>query len=96
MAIFGWLGGISLKLYPLVARKEGLEACEEALHVLARYKSLVSKSTMMEMIQTVLDNNVFGFGDKNYIQKEGFAIGSRLGNLFACAYMRKWNQALLQ
>ena len=33
----------------------------------------------MEMIRTVLDNNVFGFGDKRYIQKEGVAIGSRLG-----------------
>ena len=30
------------------------------------------------MIQTVVDN-VFGFGDKTYIQKEGVAIGSRLG-----------------
>ena len=52
-------------------RKEGLEACEEALQ--ARSKSLVGKRAMMEMIQTVLDNNVFGFGDKSYIQKESIA-----------------------
>ena len=50
----------------------------------------------MEMIQTVLDNNVFGFGDKSYIQMEGIAIGSRLGKSFACAYMRKWDEALLR
>ena len=50
----------------------------------------------MEMIRTVLDNNVFGFGDKSYIQKEGIAIGSRLGKNFACAYMRKWDEALLR
>ena len=83
-----------VKLYPSVPRKEGLEACEEALQ--ARSKSLVSKTAMMEMIQTVLDNNVFGFGDKRYIQKEGIAIESRLGKNFACAYMRKWDEALLQ
>ena len=74
-----------VKLYPSVPRKEGLEACEEALQ--ARSKSLVSKTAMMEMIQTVLDNNVFGFWDKSYIQKEGIAIGSRQGKNFACAYM---------
>ena len=51
---------------------------------------------MMEMIQTVLDYNMFGFGDKCYIQKEDIAIGSRLGKNFACAYMPKWDDALLQ
>ena len=83
-----------VKLYPSVPRKEGLQACEEALST--RLRSLVSGKAAMEMIQTVLDNNVFGFGDKSYIQKEGIAIGSRLGKNFACAYMRKWDEALLR
>ena len=83
-----------VKLYPSVPRKEGLEACEEALQ--ARSKSLVIKTAMMEMIQTVLGNSAFGFGDKSYIQKEGIAIGLRLGKNFACANMCKWDEVLLQ
>ena len=46
----------------------------------------------MEMTRTVLDNNAFGFGDRNYIQKEGIAIGSRLGKNFACTFLRKWDE----
>ena len=83
-----------VKLYPSVPRKEGLQACEEALST--RLRSLVSGKAAMEMIRTVLDNNVFGFGDKSLIQKEGVAIGSRLGKNFACAYMPKWDEALLR
>ena len=57
-----------VKLYPSVPRKEGLQACEEALST--RLRSLVSGKAAMEMIQTVLDNNVFGFGDKSaYMRK---------------------------
>ena len=82
------------KLYPSVPRKEGLEACKEALE--NRSSSLVDTESAMQMIRTVLDNNIFGFGDQNYIQREGVAIGSRLGKNFACTYMRKWDEALLE
>ena len=64
------------KLYPSVPRKEGLDASREALE--NRSTSLVDTESVMQMIRTVLDNNIFGFGDQNYIQKEGVAIGSRL------------------
>ena len=47
------------------------------------------------MIETVLENNVFQFGDNHFIQTEGVAIGSRLGKKFACTYMRKWNEQLV-
>ena len=50
----------------------------------------------MEMIGTVLDNNAFRFGDRNYIQKEGVAIDSRLGKNFECMYMRKWDKEILK
>ena len=60
-----------------------------------RSEPLAGKDGVMEMIKMVLDNKVFGFGETNYIQKEGIAIGSRLGKSFACTYMRKWD-ALLQ
>ena len=48
----------------------------------------------MRMIENVLDNNVFDFNGKEYIQTEGLAIGSRLGKNFACAYMRRWDAEL--
>ena len=68
-------------LCPSVPRKEGLDACEEPLSM--RSKPLVDKAGVFEMIKVVLDNNVFGFGDTNDIQKEGVAVGSRLGKNFA-------------
>ena len=49
-----------------------------------RSEPLAGKDGVMEMIKMVLENNVFGFGETNYIQKEGIAIGSRLGKNFAC------------
>ena len=48
------------------------------------------------MIETVLDFNGFGLREKNYRQTEGIAIGSRLGRNFACAYMWKWDEKLLE
>ena len=73
-------------------KKERFEAYEEALST--RPKSLVCKATVLEIIHTVIDKNVFGFGHKTYIQKEGVAIGSRLGKNFACTYMQIWDEAL--
>ena len=82
------------KLYPSIPRREGLAACEETLS--ARSRPLVDKEREMEIIRTVLYNSTFGFGDRNYIQKEGVAIGSRLGKNFAYTYMRKWDEELLK
>ena len=50
----------------------------------------------MEMIKVVLDNNNFSLGDKHFLQKGGVAIGSRLGRNFACSFMRKWDEKLLE
>ena len=44
------------------------------------------------MIETVLDFNGFGLGEKNYRQTDGIAIGRN----FACAYMRKWDEKFLE
>ena len=48
----------------------------------------------MDMINTVLDNNNFNFVDRNYLQTDGVAIGSRLGKNFACSYMRTGDEKL--
>ena len=59
-------------------------------------RSKIDKTGVMEMRKMVLDDNVFKFGNTDYIQKEGVAIESRLGKNFACVFMRKWDEALLQ
>jgi hypothetical protein len=63
---------------------------------LARTNPLVDTDHTLEMIKTVLDNNCFGFGNNHYLQKEGVAICSKLGKNFACTYMRKWDEKLLE
>lgn len=72
-----------------------MEACEEALN--RRTSPIIPTSYAMKMIETVLDNNNLSVGEgKHYQQKEGVAIGSRLGKNFACVYMRKWDEELLK
>ena len=78
------------KLYPSVPREEGLAACQKALEM--RSKPLIPTDFVMDMINTVLDNNNCNFGDRNYLQTDGVAIGSRLGKNFACSYMRTWDE----
>ncbi|KAK3089910.1 hypothetical protein FSP39_007586 [Pinctada imbricata] len=82
------------KLYPSVPREEGLAACQQALEM--RAKPLIPTHFVIEMIRTVLDNNNFNFGDRNFLQTDGVAIGSRLGKNFACSYMRTWDEKLLE
>ena len=59
-----------------------------------RTDQLVPTENVSDMIQTVLDSNVFGSDSTSYVQTEGIAIGSRLGKNFACSYMRKWDEEL--
>ena len=57
---------------------------------------MISTEYVLEMIKTVLENNIFKFGDDNFKQPEGIAIGSRVGRNFACSYMRKWDEELIK
>ena len=77
-------------LYPSVPKEEGIQACREGLEM--RTDPLVPTENVVDMIQTVLENNVFGFDNTSYVETEGIAIGSRLGKNFACSYMRKWDE----
>lgn len=72
-------------LYPNVPKKEALEACQEALQ--NRSNQDIPTEAVMQMLNTVLDNNIFEFEDNHYLQKDGTAIGSKLGKNFACTYM---------
>ena len=80
------------KLYPSVPKEEGIQARREGLEM--RTEPLVPTENVVNMIQTVLENNAFGFDNTSYVQTEGIAIGSRMGKNFACSYMRKWDNKL--
>ncbi len=81
-----------VKLYPSIPKKEGLEACKQALN--ERCTKTINTEAVIEMIETVLENNVIEFCGQEYRQKEGVAIGSKLGRNYACCYMRKWDEQL--
>ena len=80
-------------LYPSIPRQKGMEACKEALD--KRTDKRIPADATMLMIQTVLENNIFTFNGKSYLQMTGTAIGSRLGRNYACTYMGKWEEELL-
>ena len=80
-------------LYPNVSREEARQACKEASD--KRLKPMVPTVKILEMIDVVLENNNFKFGDQNYTQTEGTAIGSKLGMHYASTYMGKWESMLL-
>ena len=82
------------KLYPSVPKQEGLEACREGLN--SRSKPIVPTEEVLKMIEVILDNNNFNLGNMHYIQTNGIAIGSKLGKNFACSYMRKWDEKLME
>jgi hypothetical protein len=71
-----------------------LKACEEGLD--QRVDKSLPTTEVLEMIELVLNNNTFGFAGNHYKQVKGVAIGSMLGRNFACSYMRKWDERLLQ
>ena len=81
-------------LYPSIPKIEGLKACEEALK--KRTKQTLKRESVMEMLQIVLENNIFEFNQKQYTQIDGTAIGSKLGKNFACTYMGEWEDQLLR
>lgn len=83
-----------VKLYPSVPRKEGREACIEALE--ERTDKGIPAQEVLDMIDMVLEQNIFTFNDKHYVQKKGVAIGSKLGKNYACAYMRKFDEKLME
>ena len=46
----------------------------------------------MELGEMVLSSNEFTFEGERYRQKEGMAVGSKMGKNYACTYMGKWEE----
>ena len=82
------------KLYPSVPRREGLEACRAALD--GRSSKAIPTDEILKIIDLVLESNNFNLdADRQFLQKEGTAIGSRLGCNYACTYLGEWERELL-
>jgi hypothetical protein len=77
-------------LYPGVPKKEGLDACKQALD--NRPNPSIPTTDVLSMIRLVLENKNFSFNGKHYLQVEGTAIGSRLGMNYASTYLGVWEQ----
>ena len=77
-------------LYPMVPRKKAEEAMRKNLE--GRSTKTIPTEDLMELAKLVLDNNEFEFEGESYVQKEGTAIGSKLGKNYACAYMGEWEK----
>ena len=80
-------------LYPSVPRDKTREAVAQALQV--RTDQETSIETILELMDLVLENNFLSFNNKFYVQKEGTAIGSKLGRNYACTYLGEWEHELL-
>ncbi|KAH3725829.1 hypothetical protein DPMN_051680 [Dreissena polymorpha] len=50
---------------------------------------------MIDIRTTVFENNNFSLNEYNYVETDGVAIGSRLGENCACSYLRKLNEELM-
>ena len=77
-------------LYPMVPRIKAEAAMRKILE--ERKVKTIPTEEIMELSKLVLDSNEFGFEEGHYIQKEGTAIGSRLGKNYACAFMGEWEK----
>ena len=81
-------------LYPSVPRKEARTAVKKALE--ERSDEETDISTILELMDLVLEHNYIQFMGKYYLQTQGTAIGSKLGNNYACTYLGEWEKKLLQ
>ena len=79
----------------MVPFTDGINACRLALD--GREEASIPTEEVIGMIKTVLNNNNFNLtADRQFIQTDGTAIGSRLGRNYACTYMGWWERQLLE
>ena len=44
----------------------------------------------------MLESNEFMYEGEGYVQKEGTAIGSKMGKNYACSYMGMWEEEVAE
>ena len=81
-------------LYPSVPQAKAREAMWESLE--KRKEKKIPTKDLIELSELVLRSNEFQFEENNYIQKEGTAIGSKMGKNYACTYMGRWEKEVCE
>ena len=75
-------------LYPSVPRERARVAMERSLD--QRKIKKIPKEDVLEMSELILQSNEFSF--EEYVQREGTAIGSKMGKNYACTFMGMWEE----
>ena len=81
-------------LYPKILHGEGLSALQKILE-LKRDKK-VSTSTLVELAEVVLKNNVFAFGKKILKQLRGTAIGNKFAPPYSVVFIAELEEEVLR
>ena len=74
-------------LYTNIPHSEGLAASEFFLN--QRDNQVIPTPFIIKLMEFVLKNNNFKFNNKNYIQEQGTAMGTKMAPSYACLFMGK-------
>ena len=90
----------TLPLYtniPTSGENGGKQAFEKALNTRTlEEKSKIPTWYLMELLDLVLNGNIFEFNNKLYIQKIGTEMGTRVAPTYACLFMGWLEEKLLK
>ena len=81
-------------LYTNIPQAEGKEACKTYLN--QRPKNIPSTDWLLKLIDLILTGNNFTFNNKNYLQKQGTAMGTKMAPAYANLFMGILENKLLQ
>ena len=81
-------------LYTSIPHSDGITACEEALET--RVDKDPHTSILLKLIHFVLTNNYFEFNGEFFHQTHGTAMGTKMAPNYACIFMGKLEQELLE
>ena len=80
-------------LYPNIPYEEGLSALRKQLDL--RQEKYVTTSTLVELAEVVLKNNIFNFKEKVLKQNWGTAIGTKFAPLYGILFMAELEEEIL-
>ena len=81
-------------LYTSIPHSDGITACDEALET--RVDKDPHTSILLKLIRFVLTNNYFEFNGEFFHQTHGTAMGTKMAPNYACIFMGKLEQELLE
>ena len=80
-------------LYPNIPHEEGLSTLRKRLDL--RQEKDVTISTLVELAEVVLKNNIFTFKEKTLKQKRGTAIGTKFAPPYSILFMAELEEEIL-